>query len=338
MLTGRGYPLRVTRRSRVLLLLLALPILLLLLLWGQAPQRVALWLGASRAGRPPPASPPACAAPCAPAELTVASLNVMCSFCAKEGYDDWATRLPHLRALLRATDADVIGVQELVGEATVSALLAGDGLAEEYGVIAAPGLGGVYADSALLYRRARLVVEVEGEIWLGPSPRLPLSWGWSPARFPRLAVWAQLRDRQSGQALLLVTTHLDNDARNRERGAALVGETFAPLAEDRAVVLLGDLNTRRGDARFTAVTRGALEDAEALAGAGATRVEGTLSEALHTRRELRPDRRIDHVLLGSPGAVEVLGWRHLAPVYGEPPRRPSDHPAVAARVRLLPVQ
>ena len=297
----------------------------LLCLGGQAPQR--LWSATEgRPGRPPTTA--TCEAPCTPARLAVLSLNVLCAFCTKEGYDPWAARVPHLRALLSELSPDVIALQEIASRAVLADLLGP--LSGDYAVVAAPG----YTDSLLLIRQGRLHVEDSGEVWLSPTPLLPLGWAWQPLSFPRLVVWARLRDAESGQAILVASTHLDNSPPNKTGGAALLGEAVAPLAERLPVVLLGDLNLHAGDGRLDSVRGGWLHDAEALAAAREAR--GVLADVPHTRRELQPDRRIDHVLVGGPTAAEVMveRWIHLAPVYGDPPRRPSDHPAVYADLQI----
>lgn len=288
-------------------------------------------LGVGRLGRSPEADAAACASPCLPAEITVLSLNVLCSFCGKEGYDDWPARRPHLRALIADPGADVIALQEVSSLAVLADLL-GEDLGQQHTIVAAEG----YTDSVLLFRRDRFHAEDTGEVWLSLAPTLPFSWGWQPLAFPRLAVWARLRDRQSGQALLVVSTHLDNNPRNKSGGAEILGERFAPLAAHLPVLLLGDLNLQEGDARLDTLRGATLADAASLAQTSVQ--EGALEGALHTRRELRPDHRIDHVLVGAPATqtLQVSRWRHLAPVYGDPPRRPSDHPAVVATIALSP--
>ena len=301
---------------RLVVGLLAAVLVLLL----QLPQRAARSAGLLAPGRlPPPAS---CRAPCAQTTVTVATLNVLCSFCGKEGYDGWPARAPHLRALLDGVSADIVALQEVSRRAHAEAIL-GPG----YVIVAPRG----YTDALIGYRQARFAEESSGAWWLSPTPDIPLSWGWQRLAFPRVATWAVLRERTSGQPITVVTTHLDNNAPNKEGGASLLGTRLPPLADVGPLVFLGDFNTRAREERFTRL-RGDLVEVESIA--ESMEQHGTLEGVPHTRRELSPRHRIDHILVGGPQGVTVEGWQHLAPVYGDPQRRPSDHPAITATITI----
>lgn len=290
-------------------------------LWGQLPQRLLAWSGHPPPGRPPAAA--ACAPHCEIPPTTVMTLNVLCGFCGKDGYDDWPTRLPHLRALIAAHAPDLIGLQEVADMDD-----ARDLLGDEYEIVATQR----YTDALLGVRRARFSVEDAGTLWLSPTPEIPLSWGWSPLALPRMLTWARLRDAQTGAPLLLATTHIDNNRPNKDNGAALVGRAMDGLAEQLPVILTGDFNTHDREPRFATI-QGSLQNISAIS-LGEMQQLGTLDGIPHTRRELKPDRRIDHILVGTPGTVAVSGWTHHAPAYGDPPRRPSDHPAIIATVQF----
>jgi endonuclease/exonuclease/phosphatase family metal-dependent hydrolase len=253
--------------------------------------------------------------------LTVATLNVLCSFCAKTGYDAWSHRLPELADALAAHRPDLIALQEIARWSELEALAG-----ETYSVLAHP----LWPDSAILYRTERLGLLESGQVWLSPTPTLPLSRSWAVG-MPRLVQWAILRDRKTGGDLLFASTHLDGDVRNKDASAALIARTFPPLAAALPVILAGDLNTAASDARLD-ILRGGLSDAEGRA-AEVTAL-GTIEGIAHTRRELRPELRIDHILLSDHWRVRR--FTHHAPTYGSPPRRPSDHPLIVAEITLSP--
>jgi endonuclease/exonuclease/phosphatase family metal-dependent hydrolase len=298
-------------------------------LWMQLPQRAARLTGRTDPGRLP--STARCEAPCGPSTVTVMTLNVLCRFCAKEGYDEWSVRLPQLQALITRHSPDLIGLQEVADIDDAVALLEGGG----YRISSARWGGEHYTDALLAFQEDRMALIDEGALWLSPTPELPLSWGWRPLAFPRLVAWAQLRDRDSGLPILLATTHLDNNRPNKDRGAALIGEQIVPLAAGVPLILTGDLNTHAREDRFPTIL-GPLTEVSTVA--AETQLLGVRTGVPHTRRELQPDRRIDHILVGSPGDVSVSRWIHDAPVYGDPLRRPSDHPAVLATITLGPVE
>jgi len=273
--------------------------------------------------RTPGALPdPAASPPIASAPLTVLTLNVLCSFCTKDGYDGWSERLPVLQAALARHDPDLAALQELARPAELDALL---GPRSPYTALYHP----LWPDSVLLYRTARFSVLDAGQLWLSPTPTLPLARAWRPG-MPRLLQWAHLTDAQGG-ALLFAATHLDGDRANKDASAALIGQTIPPLAERLPVILAGDLNTAISDDRM-AILRGGLQDAEQKA--ARSEQHGTVEGIPNTRRELRPSLRIDHILISEDIAVQR--FVHDAPIYGTPPRRPSDHPVIVAEVSVAP--
>lgn len=253
--------------------------------------------------------------------LTVATLNVLCSFCTKTGYEAWSQRLPELSIALAAHQPDLVALQEVARGSELEALAG-----EAFTALSHP----LWPDSAILFRTERFGLLDSGQVWLSPTPTLPLSRGWAVG-MPRLVQWALLRDRRTGGDLLFASAHLDGDRTNKDASARLIAATFPPLADQLPVIFAGDLNTAATDARLDAL-RGGLSDAEGRA-AEATRL-GVIEGIAHTRRELRPELRIDHILLSTHWAVRR--FVHHAPTYGEPPRRPSDHPLIVAEVAIRP--
>ena len=255
--------------------------------------------------------------------IDILTLNVLCSLCAKTGYDDWSTRLPELRSALFRHNPDLVALQELARGSEITDLLGPD---SPYTALTHP----MWPDSVVLVRTERFGVLDSGQVWLSPTPTLPLSRAWSPG-LPRMVQWAVLRDRKTGGDLLFASTHLDGDTANKDASARLIAGVFPPLSATLPVIVAGDLNTAITDDRFD-VLRGELRDAEGLA-MEVVRL-GTIEGVPHTRRELRPALRIDHILVG-PG-IAVRRFVHDATTYGEPPRRPSDHPVVFAEVAITP--
>ncbi|MDG1483987.1 MAG: endonuclease/exonuclease/phosphatase family protein [Myxococcota bacterium] len=253
--------------------------------------------------------------------LTVATLNVLCSFCTKTGYESWPQRLPELSAALTAHQPDLVALQEVARRSELEALAGA-----AFTALAHP----LWPDSAILYRTERFGLRDSGQVWLSPTPTLPLSRGWAIG-MPRLVQWAILRDRQTGGDLLFASAHLDGDRENKDASARLIAAIFPPLSEHLPVIFAGDLNTAASDARLD-VLRSGLSDAEERA-AGITHL-GVIEGIDHTRRELRPELRIDHILLSAHWTVRA--FVHHAPIYGESPRRPSDHPLIVAEIAVRP--
>ncbi|MEL6347857.1 MAG: endonuclease/exonuclease/phosphatase family protein [Myxococcota bacterium] len=252
--------------------------------------------------------------------VTVVTWNVLCSFCAKDGYDDWSARLPRIQRALHEMDADLIAAQELFTDDQVAAIAG-----KTYGVVRPlPG----YADSTIFYRKGRLKPRATGAIWMSPSPQRPMSWGWHPWTFPRLAAWAVM-DTDAGPPLLVVSTHLDSDPKNHRPSRQILQQVVAPLAETMPVIIAGDFNQSVDEADLTPLI-------EAASIAQEADFVGQLDGAAHTRRELLPAHRIDQIWLGGPGRITVARWTHHAPVDGSPSTRPSDHPAIYTEATFYP--
>jgi len=298
---------------------------LVFFVWIDGPQRGLVAALNAPMGRQPSPVSSTCASPCQSPPIGVRSFNVLCSFCGKEGYDDWDARVPHLQDTIFRHNPDLIGLQELVGSDEVADIF---GANSPYTMVAWSVGDWIYADSALFYRTARFKALDSGEIWASKKPMLPLSRAWTPS-FPRLIQWVLLEDFSSGATFLFANTHLDNNGENKPPAAALFGDSIPSMAAHVPVIATGDFNTHVNEARFSTI-RGVLLDAFSLV--DEVTLSGQHAGLDFTRPELFPDRRIDHILVSD--GVFVRGVEHAAPVYGTPLRRPSDHPTIYAEVVL----
>lgn len=263
--------------------------------------------------------------------LRVMSFNLRLDL-ASDGENAWPHRRDRVAALIRFHAPDVVGVQEalLPMLADLEARLPGFdrvGVGRDDG-----GHGGEF--SAILYRRERLEVVRQGTFWLSTTPETPGSLGWDAA-YPRVATWAEFRDRQSDCGRYLhLNTHLDHRGEEaRRESARLIRRRLATLAASLPVVLTGDLNATPDSEPYRLLT------AENLPGAGAP-----LLDALDGSRDrhygptstwtgfeaIEPGRRIDYVVV-SPG-VEVLAHGILSDHWDG--RFPSDHLPVLATLRI----
>jgi endonuclease/exonuclease/phosphatase family metal-dependent hydrolase len=109
----------------------------------------------------------------------------------------------------------------------------------------------------ILYRRNRFILENFGYFWLSTIPDLRghKSWG---AAFPRIAVWAALRDRQhAAQTFYFCNTHLDHASGQAiMEGGQLLLERLPLHAKGNPLILTGDFNTPRGGPLHMIMTDG----------------------------------------------------------------------------------
>lgn len=262
----------------------------------------------------------------------------------------WQDRRESVVELLNRLEPDVIGTQE-ANFAQIRDLQAA---LPQYGVVAAGNLGPDRARhdsnwySAVFYHRERIErVEQPGErFWLSPEPQRPAS-RFALASRPRVAVWALLRQRATGQRFLFGTTHLEAFMPgHRREGARLlqsyVGRKLRELGEEIPVFLTGDFNARSDTAEIRRLTLDttagpALHDAWQAAGLDDDRAAATF-RGLDLRDRvgnwLLGHRRIDYVFFRprlSVEAIERVDYQQYLSMQHVPP---SDHDPVLASFRL----
>jgi endonuclease/exonuclease/phosphatase family metal-dependent hydrolase len=292
-------------------------------LCGGGPQ----WLlGQLEPGSPwPPTQPTTTAQPQTSGTLRVLTFNVLCRACDKDGYEPWDERLGALRDVLERHDADLVGLQELVGHDDLAEIM---GPASPYTVVSYELGPWVYADAALLVRDSRFEVLDSGQLWLSPHPGRPFSAGWQRITLPRYAAWAHLRQRNDGAELLFVNAHFDNNGPNKDGAAALFHQVFGATDRTLPAVVAGDFNTHRNADRYpTLLAGGALRNAQDLAA-----IVGLVGMPDPDARYFDTAELVDHVLVSD--GVTVRSWAQDSPQYGENGDRPSDHPVIVVELEL----
>lgn len=257
----------------------------------------------------------------APLSLSADPLKVMTfnvRYASDEGAQRWAVRRPVMIALLRRSQPDLIGTQELLrrqGDDLVKALPAYRWFGRDR--------RGRHDDEhmGIFYRTDRLTLIRQGDFWLSDTPDQVGSQSWG-TDLPRMAHWAVFETKgEAPRRFLFVDTHLahrDEDAEARDRAAQLILSRLPRLAQGLPVILAGDMNATPDSAAYRTFT-------------------ATLADSwLQTARRSGPDktfhdftgiadRRIDYLLLRGFHAdtVETDGY-HEGRTY------PSDHFPVRA--------
>jgi endonuclease/exonuclease/phosphatase family metal-dependent hydrolase len=266
--------------------------------------------------------------------LTVMSFNIRYGT-ANDGENHWTARRGMLFDLVRAQNADIIGLQEAL-----------DGQIREIAA-AAPGYAvvGVGRDdaqakgeySAILFKTDRLHVAESGTFWFSDTPEVPASKSWGN-NITRICTWARFIDRD-GRGFWHFNVHLDHQSQpSRERSTELLRRRIEARAFAREpVVVTGDFNVGEDNPALRALVAG-------------PRSEGASAQTapfVDTFRVLHLDERvagtftgfkfgqvngdkIDYVLV-QPG-TEVLSADIIRTSQND--RYPSDHFPVVARVRL----
>lgn len=257
--------------------------------------------------------------------LTILSFNIRYGT-ARDGDHAWPNRRELVAGVIRDHAPHLVGVQEAL-RFQLDELAGGLPRYRELGVGRDDGAtAGEY--SAILVDTLRLTVLASGTFWLSDTPDVPGSMHWGN-RITRIATWARLVDRATGDTIRFYNTHWDHESQpSRERSAALLLDRISTDrgANDR-ILLAGDFNAGEDNPAFQRL----LSDAR-------TRLRDTFrsrhpaATVVGTFNAFRGDStgdRIDAVLAGP-------GWEVLR---AEIDRRrvgglwPSDHFPVLAVVR-----
>ncbi len=276
-----------------------------------------------------------------PSSLVVFNYNVMCSFCKNTDFPQWEqawkTRVPWLTDVVQRYDPDLIGLQELndlgiaEGSPDEATQILGATTWQIYYYLSKAGdaFEFDYPDACLAWRKSRFELLEAGQFWLSPEPDTAYSVGFAKGmQFPRLVVWARLKDKASGREITFANTHFDNNAPSQELSAPLSLQRLAPLAAKAPLIFCGDFNSAPDSKAYGLLTGGSpkLVDSYAIA------AEKTLESNIQPPPAWQEPSRIDHVFVTAPLQAEKWSidlWR-----YGQQQQAPSDHPgAVVVKLR-----
>lgn len=182
------------------------------------------------------------------AQITVATYNIRNSN-AQDGPNNWENRRDTLAALVRKINPDILGTQEVLKDQLkyLTTQFAG------YGVFGAGRNNGKHAGehSALFYKKDKFEFIAGGNFWLSLTPGKPGSKSWDAA-ITRICSWVKLKDKSTGEPILVFNTHFDHRGKEaRRKSAALLRHMVDSLsAGNIPVIVTGDFNFSPEDAAY----------------------------------------------------------------------------------------
>lgn len=255
-------------------------------------------------------------------DLNVATYNLRFDN-PNDGKNVWSARRDAVRALVRYHEFDLWGTQEGLGNQLKDLDALGD-----FARVGAGRDDGQHAGehSTIFYRSARFALEDHGDFWLSATPEQP-SMGWDARCCKRIATWARLRDKPTGQVFVVLNAHFDHEGVvARRESAQLLLQRGRALAGALPLIMMGDFNSTP-DSEAYATIGAALRDARAISQTPPYGPVATFNDFDVTK----PAReRIDYIFL-SP-QWQVLRYAVLTDSVDA--RYPSDHFPVVARLRL----
>ena len=207
----------------------------------------------------------------------------------------WSVRLPEIRARIASYAPDLIGLQETQTDTDIATIVT----LQTY-QLQSYHLGKFhYGDAALLFKKDKFELLDSGQLWLSPTPSLPMSLGFKSLSMVRYVNWALLKEKSTNFVFMFVNTHFDNAGVNKEPSATLFRDSIARLTQQIPMIVTGDFNTKANTERYQRLI-GATETASLLINTHS--LTPLISTALH------PNERIDHIFVGGPCQVIANNW------------------------------
>lgn len=255
-------------------------------------------------------------------ELHVMTFNIRTAI-GRDGDNVWPRRKELVAEAIRASDPDVLGLQEALTE-QIDFLQSE--LPEYRWVGVDRGLnGGIGLSEAtpIFYKYGALVPIESGTFWLSDDPNPPTQ----RRRVSRIVTWARFHHLETRRQVYVYNTHFTTRRGPRQlRSAEQINARIAELPADSVVVVMGDFNAvaETGETWRVATSDG-LRDAWVIA----EKREGPplTSNGFYPPLAGR-EGRIDWILVGGPVSVK----RAVTVLHSVNGRWPSDHYPVAAEL------
>jgi endonuclease/exonuclease/phosphatase family metal-dependent hydrolase len=170
-----------------------------------------------------------------------------------DSVNQWPNRKQKVFSLIQKYDPDVIGVQEALHHQLMD-LVQNLPDYNYIGVGRDDGLTkGEY--SAILYKKSKLISEVQKTFWLSETPDVAGSKSWDAA-ITRVCTFGKFKDQQSGRQYFIFNTHFDHLGKTaRANSAALIKTKVEMLSEKLPVIVMGDFNCERNEDPYSVMTK-----------------------------------------------------------------------------------
>lgn len=249
----------------------------------------------------------------------IMTLNILNNRVFGYGKMRFERRIAAIEEMIRETEPDLIGVQEL----TKGMMPLMKPIFETYGMCGESRHSRINNEyTVILYRKEKFELIREQTYWLSDTPELPGS-RVSMSQFPRTVSFALLKDRSSDTELSFFCTHLDlNFASVRRRQAQVLRNLILEHHRGSFTVVCGDFNDVKNSDALCAVYEAGLRDTsdDSL---GSTLRERGGSARYH-------NRPIDHILISDE--IKEYAVTKIDGKYGG--CAPSDHYPLLAEIAV----
>lgn len=187
--------------------------------------------------------------------VSIMTYNIRVAGPHDTGEHAWEERRPVMKKLLEHYLPDVLCTQEGTYEQL-------SGLEEdlpEYRYIGLGREGGSKGEfMAVFYKNSLFRVAAFDHFWLSETPDVIGSVSWESS-CTRMATWALLEHRETGESFYVLNTHLDHISEDARRNAAqLLLERAGALSEQAPLVLTGDFNSSPDSEAYRILTENSI--------------------------------------------------------------------------------
>lgn len=183
----------------------------------------------------------------------------------EDSLNNWKYRKDNVCRFIEDNQLDIVGMQEVLHN-QLEDLRAGLPGYSYVGIGREDGdTKGEYAP--LFFKTDRFEVLDSNTFWLSQYPDSVGFIGWDGA-CTRIATWAKLKDKKSGQVFMSVNTHFDHvGTEARKNGALLIIKKIKEIVGDQPAILTGDFNVSEEWEAYQTLTTNefVLKDAEKIA-------------------------------------------------------------------------
>ncbi len=171
-----------------------------------------------------------------------------------DGEHNWQNRRERVLQKMNLDFVDIVGFQEVLAD-QLDYL---DSTMVDYDWVGVGRDDGKRAGefSPIFYKKDIFTSHASGTTWLSPTPDTP-SIGWDAACI-RIATWAVLERKETGEKLLMINTHFDHVGKTaREESSKVIvalADSLKSVYKDLPQVLLGDFNTVERDPSLSPIT------------------------------------------------------------------------------------
>lgn len=265
------------------------------------------------------------------ARFKVMSFNTTCAkLCEKGKFDKYSKRKHWIIDTIKRNNPDIIGLQEIITSRQLNWI--NSQLEDYYLVYYRNSYVLRYADPAIFFKKSKFDLKKIGGFWLG-SNGLWFSFGWKKA-LPRRVQWVRLTEKSSGEEFYFITSHFDNNKKNKAKSAKVLTRLFNDVTTPH--LFAGDTNLWPALDGYSTLTEHFTDSFEIKEKMSLIKNTDTnIHDSCNLEKgKIFPDCRVDHLLVDKNHNWRIYNWSIDQFKYGEDQKFTSDHRALIVEVGL----